>query len=232
MRPAAPFFALLLCLAAAPSLHAALEKELGQALAYLRVTDAVADKALVVDTIDRRPALVLDLRSLLVADGLADAIRVALAKPPAAHAVRIVLLNSTTAPALVAAITDSLPSVISIGPRSPAIAPDIAVAISDEEDRRALAALATGTPVEKLISDPHDKPRYDEARLVQDHANGITPPDSALPADADDDSVSPEPPAEKKPAEADKKTAPAPAIDLVLERAVQLHRSLLTLKKL
>jgi len=215
-----------------PITRAALEKELGQALAYLRVTDAHADATLAIDTIQRRPALVLDLRSLPVANGLAEAVQAALAKPPAPHAVRIVLINSTTAPELVAAITDALPSVITIGPRSPAIAPDIAVAVSDEDDRKAFAALANGTPLEKLISDAHDKLRYDEARLVQDHANGINPPDSALPADAEDDSVITEPADEKKSPDSTKKTAPVAVTDLVLERAVQLHRSLLALKKL
>jgi hypothetical protein len=232
MKPRSSFLFFVLFLSASIGAQAALEKDLGQALAYLRVTDASADTALVVDTIGRRPALVLDLRSQPVANGLAEAIQTALAKPPGAHALRVILINSTTAPALVTAITDSLPSVITIGPRSPAITPDIAVAVTDAEDRRAFAALADGAPLEKLISDPHDKPRYDEAKLVQDHANGITPPDSVLPADADDDSVTTDSLGEKKNADAEKKPAPAPAIDLVLERAVQLHRSLLTLKKL
>jgi hypothetical protein len=226
------FVFLVIFLAISPGSQAAIEKELGQALAYLRVTDAHDDASLAVDTIQRRPALVLDLRSLPVANGFTEAVQAALAKPPAPHAVRIVLINSTTAPELVAAITDALPSVITIGPRSPAIAPDVAVAISDEDDRHAFAALAEGTPLEKLISDAHDKLRYDEARLVQDHANGVTPPDSVLPADAEDDSVTTEPPEEKKSTEAKKKAAAAPVTDLVLERAVQLHRSLLALKKL
>ena len=232
MKPRSSLLFFVLFLSASIVAQAALEKDLGQALAYLRVTDASADTALVVDTIGRRPALVLDLRSQPVANGLAEAIQTALAKPPGTHALRVVLINSTTAPALVTAITDALPSVITIGPRSPAITPDIAVSITDEEDRRAFAALAEGTPLEKLISDPHDKPRYDEAKLVQDHANGVTPPDSVLPADADDDAVTTDAVSEKKPALAEKKPVPAPVIDLVLERAVQLHRSLLTLKKL
>ena len=233
MKKTFSFLFLVIVLVLPLSLRAAIEKELGQALAYLRVTEASADTSLVVDTIERRPALVLDLRSASADDALANAIQTALAKPPAPHAIRIVLINSTTAPALVAAITDTLPSVITIGPRSPAITTDIAVAISDKEDRRAFAALATGTPLEKLINDAHDKPRYDEAKLVQDHANGVIPPEAALPADAEDDSVTTEPTDEdKKVADPVKKTAPAPVIDLVLERAVQLHRSMLALRKL
>jgi hypothetical protein len=228
--PSFVFLIIFFFLSVAPTSHAALEKELGQALAYVRVTDASADTALAVDTIERRPALVLDLRSLPADEKFAMAIRAALSKPPAPHAVRFVLINSTTAPALLAVLNDNtFKFVITLGPRSPAIAPDIAISIDDEEDRRAYTALATGTPLEKLITDNHEKPRYDEARLVQDHTNGVTPPDSLLPADADDDSVTTEPGTEKKPAAAKKPAAP---VDLVLERAVQIHRSLLALKKL
>ena len=73
------FVFLVIILVLAPSSRAALEKELGQALAYLRVTDSHDDAALTVDTIQRRPALVLDLRSLPVANGLAEAVQAALA---------------------------------------------------------------------------------------------------------------------------------------------------------
>ena len=229
------FLGLFFSLSVAPALHAAIEKELGQALAYVRLTNVGADAIIAFDTIERRPALVLDLRSLKTANGFAEALQAALAKPPAPHAVRIILFNATTAPALIAAITETLPSVITIGPRSAATSVDIAVAISDEEDRRAFDALGTGTPLEKLINNLQEKPRYDEAKLVHDHANGVTPPEAAMPADAEDDSVVTEPGAEQPAAEkpsADATKKPAPLIDLVLERAVQLHRSLLALKKL
>jgi hypothetical protein len=232
MKKICSFLFLLIVLAVAPGLQAALEKDLGQALAYLRVTDARADLAATLDLIERRPALVLDLRSLTSDAGTAETLQAALAKQPAPHAVRIVLINSTTAPALIAAISVNLPSVITIGPHSAAVSPDIAVSITDEEDRLAFAALTAGASLEKLINDTRDKRRYDEAKLVQDHANGVTPPDSVLPADAEDDSVTADPAPEKKSTDTTKKTEPAPVIDLVLERAVQLHRSLLALKKL
>jgi hypothetical protein len=146
--------------------------------------------------------------------------------------VRIVLINATTSPALIAALGHEHPSVITLGPRTPALAPDIAVAISNEDDLRAFNALANGTPLNKLINDNREKRRYDEAKLVQDHGNGVTPPDSILPAEAEDDTVKTEPTAGKKASPSEKKAAPVPVIDLVLERAVQIHRSLLALKKL
>ena len=231
-RPSFFFLVTLIFLAIAPGLRAAIEKELGNSLAYFRITDADTDRTSLLDTIARRPALVLDLRSLSVGQGFADALQISLARTPPPHAVRIVLINATTSPALIAAVGQELPSVITLGPRSPALSPDIAVAISNEDDLRAFNALATGTPLDKLINDNREKRRYDEAKLVQDHANGVTVPDSVLPAEAEDDTVKTEPtPAKKSPA-AGKKVEPPPVIDLVLERAVQLHRSLLALKKL
>ncbi len=235
-RPSASSFSfsfatLLLFLAPVSGVHAALEKDLGQALTYLRVTDATTDAKTTIDALHDRPALVLDLRSLPTADQLASTIQTALAHPPEPRAVRIILINATTAPTLIAAITDTLPNVITIGPQTPALTPDIAIATSDENDRHAFAALATGTPLEKLINATREKRRYDEAKLVHDHNNGIAPSDPELPADAEDDTIT-EPVKEKTEAEKGKKTEPVQIIDLVLERAVQLHRALLALKRL
>jgi hypothetical protein len=228
-----PSFLLLVLFVFLPvGLCAAIEKDLGNSLVYYRITDAEADRTAVLEKIAHRPALVLDLRCLSVSSGFVDALQTALAHTPPPHAARLVLVNATTSPALVTMLATELPYLITIGPRSPAITPDVAVTISEEEDRRAFTALANGTDLEKLINDSREKRRYDEAKLVQDHANGVTPPDSALPADAEDDTVKTEPVSEKKNAAADKKVEAAPLIDLVLERAVQLHRSLLALKRL
>jgi hypothetical protein len=184
------------------------------------------------DTIGSRAALVLDLRGLACEIDFVTLLHTALAKPPAPHAVRIVLVNSATDPAIVTALEDdALLSVITLSPRSPNLTADIQVATSADEERKALDALSNGTPLEKLIADAHDKRRYDEAKLVHDHANGVTPSEDELPADAEDDTISTEPTTGKKNSGAEKKAAP-PARDLVLERAVQLHRALLALKKL
>jgi hypothetical protein len=226
------FLVLFIFLGHTPSLRAAVEKDLGQSLAYFRVTDARADQGGLVDTIARRPMLVIDLRGLASEADFVTALHAALAKPPAPHAVRIVLINSTTATSVVAALDDdALLSVITLAPRSPGLAADIQTTTTIEEDRRALTAFANGTPVEKLIDDTRDKRRYDEAKLVHDHVNGITPASDELPADADDDAVTSEPAKEKKTNGTEKK-AEQPPRDLVLERAVQLHRALLALKKI
>lgn len=232
MKRSASFLFSVLLLVLPFSLRAAIEKDLGQALLFLRVTDANADQSLLIDTIERRPALVIDLRGLSGEANFVTALHAALAKPPLPHAVRMILINATTAPAIVAALEDdALSSVITLAPRSPKVVADIQIAITAEEERRALEALSNDTPLEKLITYSREKRRYDEAKLVHDHINGITPSDDELPLDAEDDSVTPESPTKKKPSDTAKKSEQPPH-DLVLERAVQLHRSLLALKKL
>lgn len=226
------FAALFLCVPLGSQLHAAIEKDLGQSLHYLRVTDARADKAAVTAAIAQHPQLVLDLRNLNAETDFIAALHDTLAKKPAAPAARFVLINAATSPAVRATLDDdALLSVITLGPKTKALATDIAVSISAEEDARAFAALANGTALEKLIADPVEKRRYDEAKLVQDHTNGVSPADAELPADAEDESVATEPANGKKTNGQEKKATPPPR-DLVLERAVQLHRALLALKKL
>lgn len=212
--------------------HGALKEDLGEGLAYLRVTDWAADAAVVEKTIAEEPALVLDLRNTTGDAEAGKQLSSALIYPTAPQRVRLVLINATTSPALVAAASGALRDVVTLGPQSPAVVPDIVVAISSEDDRRAYDALTEGTPLKKLINGTLDKQRYDEARLVQDHANG-----GASPADADsgaeDDSPaaasdSPEEPSQP----ADEKATPPAPTDTVLRRAIHLHRALLALKKL
>lgn len=215
----------VLCLNA----RAEIEKDLGQSLPYLRVTDARADLPAVLGAIEHRPVFVLDLRSVLADPHFAAALQSALDKKPGPHALRIILINATTDPSVIEALDTDYQDVVTIGPKSPVTKPDMPVNVSEADDRKAFDALANGTPVEKLITDSRDKRRYDEAKLVHDHANGVTPSDAELPPDAEDDAVIAEPTDGKKPAETKKE--PEPLLDLVLERAVQLHRSLLALKK-
>ncbi|MFT3781585.1 MAG: hypothetical protein QM790_06165 [Nibricoccus sp.] len=228
-------FSLLALVLVGPwSLQGAIEKDLGQSLSYLRITDAETDKAEMVQAIAQKKALIIDLRCLTADRDFANALRTALSRTPQPHAARIFLLNTSTSGPLRAIFSDErLSSIITIGPRSLAVRADIEVSISEEEDRKAFAELTNGTPIEKLIADGRDKRRYDEAKLVQDHANGVTPAESDLPGDADDTgSISDSGPADlQKTAPADKKTEPAPLLDSVLARAVQLHRTLVALKK-
>jgi hypothetical protein len=138
----------------------------------------------------------------------------------------LVLINATTAPALVSAVSNGIPGVVTLGPTSPAVSADVAVATTDDNDRAAYDALAKGTPLEQLIHPPFEKKRYDEAALAQERAKALNP-DSE-----DEDSAENTPaPGEKTEKESPKKPATPPLVDAVLRRAVQLHRTLVALKK-
>ncbi len=224
--------ALLACLYPAAA-FASLEKDLGQSLAFYRVTQPGADRVSMMEAIHRSAALVLDLRGVEAEPEFISSLHAALAKPVPENAVRMVLVDQDTAPAIMAALDDdSLLSVITLAPRMTRYSADITLATTASEQKTAMDALAQGIPVEKLTADIREKRRFDEAKLVHDHANGVSP-DDAFPADAEDDSLS-EPAPEKgknkgegKPAE----ETPAPR-DLVLERAIHLHRTLVALKKI
>jgi hypothetical protein len=82
--------------------------------------------------------------------------------------------------------------------------------VSPEDDRRAYDALEKGADVQSLLSDYPAKPRIDEAYLEKEHI-----------ADSD----SPEIPT-------DKPLPARPLVDAMLQRAVQLHRGLLALKRI
>jgi hypothetical protein len=81
--------------------------------------------------------------------------------------------------------------------------------VAPEDDRKAYDALEKGADVRSLLSDYPDKPRIDEAYLEKEHIA---------------DSEAPEVPT-------DKPLPPRPTVDALLQRAVQLHRGLLALKR-
>ncbi|MBK8475942.1 MAG: hypothetical protein IPL39_06415 [Opitutaceae bacterium] len=107
------------------------------------------------------------------------------------------------------------PAILTLGYASPGFAPTLAVSTEPALDRAAVAALAAGRPARELIEEKLDKPRFDEARLARNHANGRRGDDAAPPDE------SKEPPASE-----------VPVKDLVLQRAVFLHRALLALGRL
>jgi hypothetical protein len=202
------------------------EHDLQKGLAYLRTNDVAADLDAVAKFFAAHPALVLDLRHTTADAGSAGALGRLLAQPPAAtHVVRLLLVSDATAPALLTQLRAGLPGVIVLAAQSPGLKPDIVVATTPEEDRVAFQALTDGLDFDKLLSGTTpQKIRYDEASLVRDHANGIL---RSLPYDDADDTAEPETP---PPATTEK--LPAQPVDRVLLRAVQLHRTLLALKKL
>jgi hypothetical protein len=109
--------------------------------------------------------------------------------------------------------------VVTIGPASSEFKADIPVVVSPQADRLAYDALAKGTPIEDLVAHKLAKPRRDEAELARQRTNGNT----------DEEDEEPSPKAAATPAAP---AVEAPVTDLVLVRAVQLHRALLALRRL
>ena len=179
------------------------------------------------------PALIVDLR-YPAADG--KAALPADLTPRSRSAPLFVLVGAATPPALLATLRERAPGLITLGLAAPAFTPDIVLTVKPVEDRRAYDALDAGTSIESLTSEKGAKPRFNEAVLAREHENGEADDsnddaDSGAPSDASPPATPPAPPDAAAPAPPAKAPAPVPAPlkDIVLERAVQLHRALLAL---
>lgn len=203
-------------LLAAPLRGGALERDLGGGLLYERVRAVPAD--LPTGEALRRHPCVLDVRYARGGREEAAALEAWLKFHASARTPVFLLVNPRTSPALVAplAAPAAVPGLVIIGGAAGGCDPDIPVAEDPAAERRAYAALEKGTPVEALIIERLDKPRTDEALLVREHLS-----DSAL-AEQDPE----------EPGDGDGPRAPAEPFDAVLQRAVQLHRALLALRRL
>jgi hypothetical protein len=203
---------------------APITRNLGQGLTFHRVHQLPAD--LPVDADARRTPCVLDLRYVTGGDDEASALAAWLKSHATTKAPVFILANAATSAALRAAITVVPPraagaSVLLVGATTADFAPDIAVTVSAEAERRAYDALERGVATDSLLSENSDKPRNDEASLAKERVpEPIAAPD--LPAS----------PPSAGPNDAAKPKPPMPIIDPVLQRAVQVHRAMLALKKL
>jgi hypothetical protein len=208
-------FAALLLGGAAAAPAAPLERDLGQGLAYFRVHALPED--LPAPGAGAAHACVLDLRFVPGDPAQAAVLGRWLRAHASPHAPVLLLANSQTGPALLAPLSsaDAIAGLVIIGPAAEGFAPDIGLPVTAAEDRRAYDGLERGITVEALLNDAPDKVRNDEARLAKDHVQDGDRNDPAPAADA---------------AAALKR--PAPLIDVVLQRAIQLHRSLLAMRRL
>lgn len=203
---------LLLILSTAVLSAAPVTRDLGQGLVYFRVHHLPAD--LPTDLAVKQRPCVLDLRYVGGDAAGARALDQWLRAHAAPRTPVLVLANQGTASALLQpyASATAVPGLILIGPATANLATDIAVNVTARRERRAYDALETGESVAQLIDDNPPKARNDEARLARDHLS-----DSELAA-------------ENPPPTPD---APPPhPVDPELQRAVQLHRALLALKRL
>ena len=188
---------------------ASIPLDLGQGLTYYRVHELPADMP---STPTGSPgACVLDLRFVKTGDSAAGVLKAWLKISASTKTPIFVLENASTSPVLLAAVGSGGPAgLLSVAPDSAGLAPDIAVHVSAEADAKAYRALETGTPIMALLKDNPEKPRIDEAYLEKEHLSDGDAPDAA----------------------SDQHAPPSPLIDLVLQRAVQVDRGLLALKRL
>ena len=200
-------------------LHAApIDRDLGLGLVYHRAHTLPAD--LPMNESVRQHACVLDLR---FTQGNAEAAGRLLAwlKLHASPRTPVFLLaNTGTSLALLAPLNspDAVIGLVIVGPAAPNFTPDIALKVSPQADRRAYDALENGAPVQSLLVEKLDKPRLDEEKLARGHLS-----DSAVRDDDFDGDRTAAPAAAKSPPQ---------LIDAVLQRAVQLDRTLLALKRI
>jgi hypothetical protein len=206
---------LLLCLLLAVTGLATEIADLGQGLGYLRVR-AMADALKAVNT---TAPLVMDLRHATTTTEAAEQLNIALAARRPSDATLFFLVGPDTPPKLGEVLkTDSARTFV-LGVAESVLEPDVIVAQTADDDRRAYAALDQGTPLADLISGKVEKERFDEATLVEEFKNGLPAGMGHAPAK----------PAEPSPATAT--PPPARLTDRVLQRAVHLHRALLALKR-
>ncbi|MBS0632237.1 MAG: hypothetical protein JSS11_10010 [Verrucomicrobia bacterium] len=215
--------ALVLFLLLAVSAHAALlERDLGLGLVYYRVHQLPADlppEAAPAGAVKKPRAVVLDLRYSTANAAGVFALDTWLKAHAGAASPVILLLNRATPRAVtrMLAARDSATGLVAIGTPSPDFDPDIQLPAAPEAERAAYDALEHGTAIDALLNDAPEKIRHDEAELAESRRS---------PAPVSDDSDDYAPPAPE----------PAPAaprlIDRPLQRAVQLHRALLALRKI
>jgi hypothetical protein len=186
-------------------LRAAELTDLGHGLVYLRVHSL--DE--VIKPLPGGKAIVLDLRRATTTPQTVASFSDALAARPTGSRL-FVLVSPDTPPDIARALTGNL---IILGIKDAQPKPHVVVQQSAEDDRRAYAALASGTALAELISGKIEKERYDEASLVQEFKNGNL-------------AAKPPVPLQDKTVESDRRT-----VDRVLQRAVHLHQALLALKR-
>lgn len=175
-----------------------LERDLGRGLVYMRVAQVPDD----LPVRSQAPAIVLDLR---YASG--EDIREWLFMYAAPQTPIFVLANMTTQKTLRQSM-QGVSGSITIGIAGEDFAPDIALNMTEEEEKRAYEALNLTDEINTLLYPATHKERYDEAAMVKacnETRKTVTEPQ----ADAQ---------------------AAAPITDQAILRAVQIHRGWLVLR--
>jgi hypothetical protein len=195
--------------APAPSWAVSIPLDLGHGLSYYRVHELPAD--LPPAPAGRPGACVLDLR-FARSDGPGAGLLSAWVRFNASAASPIfVLENADTSPALIALFPGTgAGDVIVLAPASEKLTPTVAVHVDPADDRKAYDTVEKGAALASLLADNPAKPRIDEAYLDKEHLSDSEAPDI----------------------ESDKASPPSPLVDAMVQKAVQLHRGLIALKRI
>jgi hypothetical protein len=198
---------------------APLQRDLGNGLTYHRAENLPAD--LPVTNPAEKRARILDLRYARGGDEAATALLAWLRTHATGRNPVFLLANAETDASLLAPVSrqNAVEGVLTVGASSTRFRPDIAVKVAPEIERQAYDAIASRTDLESLLKENSAKLRNDEAQLAKERQPG-----GLLASPNDDTSASPEKSSAPK--------SPPPLIDVTLQRALQLHRGLLALKKI
>lgn len=202
---------MIACGISAVACAAPIEHDLGQGLVYVRVRELPAD-------LPGRPAgrvapCVIDLRYVATTPEGAEAF-MAWARFRSTPRTPVFILANGETSAPLRAVLATHPrgtGIVVLGVPAAEFRPDVAVKSKAEIERRTYDAFGEGVALAKLLADNPDKVRNDEASLSKDRL-------AEAPADAASDALA--------------GGRPPPPIDLTLQRAVHLHRSLVALKKI
>lgn len=213
---------------ATPAVGTAPAGVLGQNLDYLRVREVPA--GLTAARPSATGALVLDLRFTLAGADGGRALTSWLRERARPAAPVLVIFNAATAQNLIAALSPGTlpPGVVTLAPAGASLPADVLVNVDLAADRAAYDAFAAGTPLANLVNVATDKPRFDEAELIrrdaEENATGKAAPKAAPPSS----------PGGRGGPPGRRGGAPArpPVVDTLLQRAVQLQRTLLALGRI
>jgi hypothetical protein len=189
-----------------------LERDLGHGLQFYRVHELPADLP-PTPAAGRTPACVVDLRYVRADADVANAFAAWLKFRATPRSPVFVLANRDTSSTLLKVIAghERSTGIMVVGVPGRGFQPDVAVATSAENERRAYDALEQGAAITTLVTDNPDKVRNDEASLSKDRLAEAS-------AEAADDVLTGK--------------RPAPPVDAALQRALHLHRALVALKRI
>lgn len=191
---------------AAPLGAAPLERDLGEGLRLLRLRELPGD--LPAGNAPAGPTVV-DVRYAVADEAAATAFRAWLDFRAQRKAPVFLLVNAGTAPALLRTLQNRAPGrgLLVIGPAADGIRPDVPVTVGPEAEAAAYKALGDGAVIAALLDGSPPKVRHDEASLNRSREAN----EPAAPAAA---------------------AGPRPPVDLALQRAVHVHRTLAALRRL